>query len=96
MWFDKKLNGAIDVLQTEVAVKTGKILKRELLYAGSSDKTILFNMKIYDTNIEMPSAIKPLIFDVPKVPYEIEVDGAKLSIQSYDSTQLRYFIIQGW
>lgn len=96
VWFDKKLNDSVEVVQTELPVQTGNVLKRELYYVGSNGNTILFNLKIYDKSIEVPSSIRPLVYDVDKLPYLFDVEGAKININSYNQNELNYSVLSGW
>lgn len=97
IWFSKQLSPAIDYVSSEVAISSGgKPLKRELIFEGSENETLLFTEKIYDTSVEAASRLKPLMAKIESIPGKVTLNGAEFNIISYSKNSLTYSLEKAW
>lgn len=97
MWFSKQLSPPIDYVSTEMALNSdGKPLKRELIFDGSQNQTLLFTEKIYDNSVETASRSKPLMVKVESSPSKVTLNGAEINIISYTNNSLTYTLEKAW
>ena len=97
IWFNKQLSPQVDYVGSEIAFSSGgKPLKRELIFDGVQNDTLLFSEKIYEHSVEAASKTKPLMTKVATIPMKVTLDGVEINIINYGSNSLTYTIEKPW
>lgn len=96
-FINKDIVPPIDYVSAEqVSGSGGKPLKRELIFDGGQNQTLLFTEKIYENSLETPSRSKPLMVKVELSPSKVTLNGAEINIISYTNNSLTYTLIKAW
>jgi hypothetical protein len=97
LWFNKQLLPPIDYVSSETAFSMGgKPLKRELIFEGGENGTLMFSEKIYENSVEIASRSKPLMFKVESIPSKAILNGAEITIINYTNNTLTYSLEKAW
>lgn len=96
-WLSKDLPAEIGYTSRESAALTQAApLKRELVFDGSGDGSLMFTERIYEKSLETPSRIKPLMASVTTVPAKINLDGMDINVIRVDGKSLTFEVITPW
>lgn len=97
VWFNKRISPPINYVGSEIVFGSGgKPLKRELIFNGAENETLLFTEKIYERSVETASRTKPLMAKVETVPSKVTLDGTEINIINYTRNSLTYSIEKPW
>lgn len=97
LWFNKQLSPPIDYVSSETAFSTGgKPMKRELIFDGGENGTLLFTEKVYENSVETANRSKPLMVKVESTPRKVSLDGAEINIVSFTNNSLTYSLEKAW
>ncbi len=92
-WFKVDLNPPLETTKTEIVTEIlNSYAKKELVYNGSTEKTLMFIEKEYSKDLEKPSKIKPVNVKIEGNSTNIEISGAKINVLEYTSNSMTYFI----
>jgi hypothetical protein len=97
MWFSKDLSPPINYIGAEKAVAIGgKPMKRELIFDGGQNGTLLFTEKIFENSIDTASKSKPLMVKVESVPSKVTLDGVEINVTAFTNNSLTYSLEKPW
>jgi hypothetical protein len=92
-WFTKDLAPEVDYASVEVPQsQPGKPFKRELVFEGAQDSTLLFSEKIYEVTLDSPNKSRPVLTKVESVPTKINVNGAIINVVAFTANSLTYSV----
>jgi len=92
-WFTKDLAPEVDYASVEVPQnELGKPLKRELVFDGAQDSTLLFSEKVYEVTLESPSKSRPVFAKVESIPAKISVNGVVINVVAFTANSLTYSV----
>lgn len=93
VWFSKDIAPPINYIALDKPNKNQSTpLKQELIFDGSKDGTLFFSLRIYDTSLETPNQIKPLMATPKTLPEKISLGGALLNLKAFTNNSISYSI----
>jgi hypothetical protein len=96
VWFEKKLDPAIQYVQGELQVPRPDSKKYELLYQGISAKTLRLSYREYMNDFARPAFFQDVSYEITDFPAEITFRTVRISVLSADNNGIRYKILSGF
>lgn len=94
-WFTKDISPEVDYTSVEVPqYQPGKPFKRELIFEGAQDNTLLLSEKVYEVTLDVPSKSLPVLKKIESVPTKINVNGVVINVVAFTANSLTYSIDQ--
>ena len=96
-WLSKDLPAEIGYTSMELADQGQTTpLKRELVFDGSANGTLMFTERIYEKSLETPSRLKPLMASAASLPAKAILDGMDINVLHADGKTLTFEVIRPW
>lgn len=98
MWFNKEIFPPVDYVSSEhiTTLSGGQALKRELIYEGGQNDTLLFTEKIYENSIDVATRTKPILAKVETVPSKVTLNGAEIYVTKFSGNSLTFVLEKPW
>lgn len=77
-------------------LRANSFLKRELVFDGVQEGSLLFTQKIYEQSLMTPNRFKPHIVKIVTLPAKVVIDGAEFTIVKSTSSNLSFKLDKPW
>ena len=92
-WIKNDLVPPVDVVRTEVVTEfLGAYAKKELIYNGSKNDTLMFIEKDYGSDLQKPLRVRPVNVNIRRNSEIIEISGAKIRVFEYNSSSMTFAV----
>lgn len=92
-WFTQEISPPLETIRTEVIVTTsGDYSKKELIYNGSSNGTLMFTENVYMSDLSKPSKTKPIAVQIDVTPKTINISGSLIRVVEYTGNTLAFVL----
>lgn len=92
-WHKHELNPPLETVRTEVVTDFSNLYtKKELIYNGSTNKTLMFLEKEYGNDLQKPFKMRPVNVKIEGNSEIIEISGAKIKVFEYNANSMTFAI----
>lgn len=92
-WFKSELIPPLETIKTEIVTESfNSYTKKELIYNGSTNKTLMFIEKEYGNDLQKPLKMRPVNVRLEENSEIIEISGSKIKVFEYNANSMTFAI----